>query len=325
MKEIRWGMIGCGDVTEVKSGPAFNKARGSRLVAVMRRDEEKVKDYAERHGVPKWYTDAEELINDEEVDAVYIATPPSSHALYTIMAANAGKPVYVEKPMAMTLSQCGEMVNVCKDADVPLFVAYYRRMLPSFLKVKEIVESGTIGEVRGVNIRLYWAPKPEDIKGDPNNWRVKKSISGGGYFHDLASHQFDFLDYVLGPIANAGGINHNQAGFYNAPDITTAAFNFESGVVGSGIWCFTADKSSQIDMTEIIGSKGTVKFPSFDLSKPVMLTSSSGNEGFRFDNPEHIQQPLIQSIVDELNGGAPCPSKGESAMRTSNVLDLITA
>ncbi len=325
MKEIRWGMIGCGDVTEVKSGPAFSKARNSRLVAVMRRDEEKVKDYAERHGVPKWYTDAEALINDEEIDAIYIATPPSSHALYTIMAANAGKPVYVEKPMAMTLSQCGEMVNVCKDADVPLFVAYYRRMLPSFLKVKEIVESGIIGEVRGVNIRLYWAPKPGDIKGDPNNWRVKKSISGGGYFHDLASHQFDFLDYVLGPIANAGGINHNQAGFYNAPDITTAAFNFESGVVGSGIWCFTADKSSQIDMTEIIGSKGTVKFPSFDLSKPVMLTSSSGNEGFRFDNPEHIQQPLIQSIVDELNGGAPSPSKGESAMRTSNVLDLITA
>src|SRR5690554_2520017 len=129
---VKWGVIGVGIVCEVKSAPAMQLVKGSELVAVMRRDGEKAKDFALRHGVSKWYQDAEELINDPEVNAIYIATPPHAHAEMTRKAALAGKPVYVEKPMARTYQECQEMINCCNEAKVPLFVAYYRRALPNF-------------------------------------------------------------------------------------------------------------------------------------------------------------------------------------------------
>ena len=151
---IKWGFIGCGDVTEKKSGPAFNKVEGSKVVAVMSRTEEKAKSYAERHNIARWYTDAQELISDPEVNAVYIATPPSSHATYAIMAMKAGKPVYIEKPMAASYEDCTRINRISKETGVPCFVAYYRRYLPYFLKVKELVRQGAIGKVMNVQIRF---------------------------------------------------------------------------------------------------------------------------------------------------------------------------
>src|SRR6266850_3456148 len=148
--EIRWGIIGAGDVCEVKSAPAMNKIAGSKLVAVMRRNGRKAQDYARRHGVPKWYDDVDRLINDQEVNAIYIATPPDTHELYTLKAAKAAKPVYVEKPMARTYRECRAMIDACQQADVPLFTAYYRRMLPNFLKIKALLNDGVIGDVRYV-------------------------------------------------------------------------------------------------------------------------------------------------------------------------------
>ena len=136
MRTIRWGIIGCGDVTEVKSGPGFQKAQHSSLVAVMRRTGELARDYARRHGVPRWYDNAEALIDDPDVDAVYIATPPAYHKEYALLSAQAGKPVYVEKPMALNFEECQMMIEVCRAAGVPLFVAYYRRALSRFLKVR---------------------------------------------------------------------------------------------------------------------------------------------------------------------------------------------
>ena len=106
---INWGIIGCGDVTEVKSGPAFNKVPGSRLIAVMRRDAEKAADYASRHQVDRWYANANALIQDPDVNAIYIATPPDVHEQYALAAIKAGKPVYVEKPMALNFASAKNM------------------------------------------------------------------------------------------------------------------------------------------------------------------------------------------------------------------------
>jgi predicted dehydrogenase len=321
VKQVRWGIIGCGAVTEVKSGPALNKIESSTLAAVMRRDRSRAKDYASRHGVPKWYDDAEELIKDTDVNAIYVATPPASHAEYTIRAAAAGKGVYVEKPMALDFRQCREMIDACEAAGVPLFVAYYRRRLPDFLKVKELVESGAVGEPRFVSIELYHAPKA-DLNKDNLPWRVIPEIAGGGYFMDLGSHQLDFLDYVLGPIASVTGRAANQAGLYPAEDIVSANFVFQSGVFGSGLWCFTVAEPCHTDRTQIVGSKGRITFASFDAA-PVRLETAQGMEEFTIPRPEHVQQPLLQAVVDELLGRGRCPSTGVTAARTSRVLDEI--
>ena len=139
MQKINWGIIGCGDVTELKSGPAFNKVADSALVAVMRRDAAKSKDFAARHQVPCWYNDAKQLINDSAVNAIYIATPPSSHFEYAIAAMEAGKPVYVEKPMALNFAESKSMAEFASNHQIKLVVAHYRRQQPVFKKIKEML------------------------------------------------------------------------------------------------------------------------------------------------------------------------------------------
>jgi len=316
MKTIRWGIIGCGDVTEVKSGPALQQANNSALVAVMRRNGALAADYAQRHGVPKWYDDAQALIDDPEVDAIYVATPPYAHLEYTLAAAQAGKPVYVEKPMAMNAEECQAMIAACEAAGVPLFVAYYRRALPRFLKVKELLDQGSIGTPRSVTITFYRPMRAYDPQNLP--WRVVPELAGGGLFVDLAAHTLDYLDYFLGPIAQATGFAGNQAGQYPAEDVVVGSFVFASGVYGTGIWSFANYEST--DNTEIIGDRGKLTFSSFT-TEPIVLTTASGVQQFALDNPLHIQQPLIQTIVDELNGVGQCVSTGVSAARTNWVMD----
>ena len=317
MQKVRWGIIGVGDVTE-KSGPGFQKAERSELVAVMRRSTDKAADYAERHGVPRWYDDADKLINDPEVDAVYIATPPDSHHDYTLKVAAAGKPVYVEKPMARSASECEGMIAACRDAGVPLFTAYYRRAMPRFVKIKEMLEADTLGEIRSVVVRLQLTESAADTGELP--WRVRPEISGGGYFVDMGSHTLDFLDWMLGPVKNVTGTATNQAGAYPAEDLVTGTFSFESGVHGVGLWCFSA--WGKRDEVELIGAEGSLRFASFDGS-PLHLVTANGEQTIHAPYPETVQQPLIQTVVDELTGRGECPSTGESALRTARVVDAL--
>lgn len=315
MKEIiRWGIIGCGDVTEVKSGPGFQKARRSALTAVMRRDARLAEDYAKRHGVPRWYSDAQQLIDDPEVDAIYIATPPAFHKPYTLLAAEAGKPVYVEKPMAVSAAECEEMWLACERAGTPLFVAYYRRMLPRFVKVKELLESGAIGEVRFASMAHRKRPAAGEA------WRVQPDISGGGLFVDVGSHTLDLFDYLLGPITATEGFADNQGKAYEAEDIVAGSFRFASGAYGTGVWCFNAFEDSEVN--EIVGSAGSITFSTFQ-ERPIVVTTARGQESFAIPHPPHVQQPLIQTVVDELLGEGVCPSTGESAARTNRVMEQL--
>jgi len=322
--EVRWGVIGAGSVCEKKSAPAMNKIPHSKLVAVMRRDGAKAKDYAVRHQVPAWSDDADQLINDPNVNAVYIATPPSSHLEYTKKIAAAGKPVYVEKPMARTHAECLEMIKVCEDAGVPLFVAYYRRTLPNFLKIKSLIEEGAIGDVRYVQVVMNQPAHP-DVKDDPSkNWRIDPEIAGGGYFYDLGSHQLDYLDFLFGPITDVQAISANQAGWYGVEDIVSASFKFASGVMGSGTWCFATSEVAKLDLTTIIGSKGKISYPSFWETYVDLETDAGVKERFTFEMPQHIQFNLISHIVQELLGAGRSPSTGVSAARTNWVMEEMT-
>jgi predicted dehydrogenase len=318
---INWGIIGCGNVTEVKSGPAFNKVKDSRLIAVMRRDASLAEDYARRHNVPRFYSNASDLINDKDINAVYIATPPGSHAEYAIETIKAGKPVYIEKPMAVNYSQCLEINITAEKYNIPVFVAYYRRALPGFLLVKDMIESGRLGKIRLIQIQLFKAPSPDETQGKLP-WRVDPKISGGGHFFDLASHQLDYLDFLFGPVEKVKSIALNQAGLYEAEDIVTAGFVFANGIVGTGSWCFNASIESNRDIIEIIGDKGSVEFSTFSF-EPITLTDSSGSHVFINDRPEHVQYFLIDRIVQALHGNGVSPSTGISGARTSKIMDEI--
>jgi predicted dehydrogenase len=320
-KIIKWGIIGCGEVTEVKSGPAFNLADNSKLVAVMRRTGKLAEDYAHRHNVLKWYDKADDLINDPEVDAVYIATPPSSHKDYSLAVAQAHKIVYVEKPMALNYSECLEMIDKSRRMNVPLFVAYYRRELPKFVKIKEILSSGIIGDICSVEITFLKKPSDNDLRGK-YNWRVDPVIAGGGYFYDLASHQIDLLQFYLGDIIAAKGFNVNKSNLYKAEDSVTASLKFPKNIIGSGIWNFNSCK--EVDRTEIIGTNGSIIFSTFN-NEPLTIETSEGIEKISIDNPPHVQLPLIQKIVNELLGNDKSPGNGYTGAQTNKVMDWIYA
>ena len=307
-------------MTEKKSGPAFAKSEGSSIYAVMSRDAAKARSYAERHSIGKWFTDAMEIIDNPNVDAIYIATPPSSHATYAIMSMKAGKPVYIEKPMAQSYEECMRINRVSRETGVPCFVAYYRRYLPYFNKVRELL--GSIGKPLNVQIRFAQPPKELDYNSTNLPWRVIPDISGGGYFYDLAPHQIDMIQELCGCIIDAYGVCSNRAGLYQAEDTVSACFRFETGLVGSGSWCFVADESAKEDRIEIVGDKGMLCFSIFTF-QPIALHDAQGRHEFDIPNPEHVQFPLVQAVVDHLNGKSVCTCDGISATPTNWVMDRI--
>ncbi|TYA71989.1 Gfo/Idh/MocA family protein [Seonamhaeicola marinus] len=319
-KIIKWGIIGCGNVTEIKSGPPYKLTQGFELVAVMRRNEAKAKDYTKRHQVKKYYTDAEALINDAEVDAVYIATPPDSHKYYALKVAKAGKICCIEKPMSPSYSESLEIYNTFKDKNLPLFVAYYRRSLPRFKKLKDWIDNGKIGKVR--HISWHQSKPASDIdKSGRYNWRTDYKIAPGGYFDDLASHGLDLFSFLLGDIKDAKGFATNQQGYYTAKDAITASWIHENDVTGSGTWNFASD--SHMDKVTIYGNKGRIEFAVFH-EKPLVFTSENENESVTIENPKHIQQFHVEGMRDELIfNNYMHPSTGKSALHTNWVMDKI--
>lgn len=323
MKEIGWGFIGCGEVTEKKSGPAFNEVPGSHVVAVMSRNAEKAESYAKRHNIKKWYTDPLELINDPEINAIYIATPPSSHATFAIMAMKAGKPVYIEKPLAASYEDCARINRISELTGVPCFVAYYRRYLPYFQKVKQIIQSGAIGTPANVQIRFSVPPRDLDYKSNGSlPWRLQPDIAGGGYFYDLAPHQLDLIQDIFGVITRAHGYCSNMAKLYKAEDTISACFYFENGLPGSGSWCFVGHQSAKEDRIEVIGEKGMLSFSVYNYS-PILLVTSEGRSSIVVPNPPYVQLPIIRSVIEHLQGIGICECTSVSATPVNWVMDRI--
>ena len=322
MKKVKWGIIGAGDVTEVKSGPAFNLVKDSEIIAVMRRDYDKAKDYALRHKINRFTDDANEILNDREINAVYIATPPSSHADYAIRAAEAGKHVYVEKPMAINYEQCMNMINVAEKNKVKLFVAYYRRELDYFKKVKEIIKNKLLGDIRSVNITFFAHPKRDDYNRNNLPWRVIPEIAGAGYFFDLASHQFDFLDFLFGPVKSAVGHKINQLNLYDAEDAVTASYVFSSNILGTGNWNFAIEEGDEVDSTIVVGNKGKLEF-SFFSPNPITISTQHENKKYNISYPKHVQFQLIKTVVNDILERGNCISNGKSAARTNWVMEQI--
>lgn len=316
---LRWGMIGCGAVTEKKSGPALQQAPGSQLLAVMGRNAGKVHDYAQRHGVPRVYADVDSLLRDPEIDAIYIATPPDSHACYALQVAAAGKIGCVEKPMALNAQECERMVVAFEQHNLPLFVAYYRRSLPRFLQVKEWLDENRIGTVRHVQWNYYRPPGEKDLSGVPH-WRTQPQIAGGGYFMDLACHGLDLLLFLLGDITRASGFSSHQQHLYPAEDAVTACWQFASGATGGGVWNFAAHQ--RVDEVTIIGSAGEIRFAVL-LEQPVRLETARQQLTLSIPHPDPIQLPHVVNIVQHLNGANPHPSTGRSALRTAAIMDAI--
>lgn len=317
---INWGIIGCGDVCEVKSGPAFSKVLHSKLVAVMRRDAVKAKDFAERHRVPKFYTDATDLVNDSEVNAVYIATPPSLHEVYTELALKAGKPVYVEKPVTTDAASVKRMIGYEKKYAGKVSVAHYRRALPLFRTVKQLLEENRIGKVKMVLLKTLQPLQSKIVAKTSDNWRIDPAYSGGGLFHDLSPHQLDILYWIFGKPEMLDVFATNQGKHYNAPDVTMVRLSFANDVYFNGVWNFNIADSAVEDSCEVIGDKGSMRFSFFSMGH-LTVTSAAGTELIEMQYPAHIQQPHINNVVQFFRNEGPNPCSLEEALVTMEIMD----
>jgi predicted dehydrogenase len=316
MEKICWGIIGCGNVTEVKSGPAFNKVEHSSLMAVSRRDEEKLADYVKRHQVPMSFTNALDLIHSDHINAIYIATPPDVREAYALEAMQLGKPVYLEKPMALNLAACKRLKAVSEKLGVKLSVAHYRRNLPLFMEVKNILSQDVIGAVKEVQITML--KKTDKAAQDPFNWRIDPSIAGGGYFYDLAPHQIDLVFYFFGKPRSFSGISTNKAGLYKAEDYVQGSIELENGIICKGLWDFSINGEEK-DEFLIIGEKGTIRFPVFGLFIEVEMNGNTHT--IHFEAPKHNQQNHIQAVVNYFLDKGENPCSAEDAILSMEVME----
>ena len=315
---IRWGILGCGDVCEVKSGPAFNKVSHSKLVAVMRRDAAKARDFAARHKVSKYYDNADDLIADNEINAIYIATPPAYHEAYALQVMEAGKPVYIEKPVTLNSKSCERILAASRALGVKVSVAHYRRGLPVFKKIKSLLQAGIIGKPSLILANTLQAPGDKIKAAD--YWRIDPEISGGGLFFDLAPHQLDIFYWLFGKPQQVTGFSINQKSAYAAPDLTHVGAVFEQGIYLHGIWSFNVHPSSEKENCEIIGDKGKIAFSFFRMSD-IEITTSAGTEKITPGYPENIQQPMIEEVVQFFRGEGPNPCSLDDALITMRMMD----
>lgn len=318
MNKIVWGIIGCGDVTEIKSGPAFKLVPNSDLLAVMRRDADKAADYAQRHNIKKWYSNAAELVNDQEVNAIYVATPPSSHEDYTLAAFRSGKPVYVEKPMALDSAECIRMMEAADEYSCKLSVAHYRRAQPKFIKIKELIQDKILGDILSTEITFKQAYKP----GTEHTWRTNPAISGGGLFHDLAPHQLDLMLYFFGMPVKVEGSSLNKANLYDADDYVSVVISFENDVQFKGVWDFNAREDEVTDICEITGTKGKLRFAIFETFAE--LTLDGKTKELIFDHLPHVQQPMIEAVVKYFLNDGPNPCPASEAVEVMKIMDKAT-
>ncbi len=323
-KKITWGIIGCGDVTELKSGPAFNKVTNATLLAVMRRNLELAHDYASRHAVSEFYNDANRIIQHPSINAVYIATPPDTHEEYCLACLKAGKDVYVEKPMALNSSSAKKMMTAASRYKRKLVVAHYRRAQPKFVKIKQLLDGNHIGNVLFVKLAFRrQLLSSNELENPANAWRIDPEKSGGGLFHDLAPHQLGLMYYFFGEAAAATGFSGNRSGAYEADDLVCGNILFQSGVQFSGDWCFCAAPQQEKDYCKIFGSKGSIGFSIFG-AQEVVLQKHDDISVMNFDVLPHVQQPLIEQTVQYFLGKRDNPCPPEEGVAIMKWMDAFT-
>jgi 1,5-anhydro-D-fructose reductase (1,5-anhydro-D-mannitol-forming) len=320
---VSWGIIGVGDVCEVKSGPAFYKSPNSRLLAVMRRDLGKAKSFAERHHVPLAYSNASDLLANPEITAIYIATPPAFHKDYAIAALAAGKHVYIEKPVTLDAAECDEIIATMQSAKSKLCVAHYRRQLPCFMKFAALLASGAIGTPLLVTLEMLQPAASKIITETRDNWRVNPKLSGGGLFHDLSPHQLDLMLQWFGDVQEAKGIAVNQRQLNVADDCVLGWAKFSSGVLLQGRWHYAVSPQQTRDLCEVIGTDGKLSINFFG-QQVIRLHNVRGEQDFVIPNPPHIQQPMIEQVNAYFRGERDNPCSIQEAKKVMALIDIFS-
>ena len=317
-KIIRWGFLGCGKVVRTKSGDAFRNVPNSTIEVIRRRNLDAAKESAEYFGAPYWCDRIEELLASE-IDAVYIATPPGLHYEQAMACLNAGKAVYLEKPFARNYTEAKQLTEAFEEAGVPLYIGHYRRALPRFLKIREMLKSNIIGDVTDIDFYLnrIFSQKEAD-----NSWLYNPVLSGGGKYYDIAPHTVDIIQFLFGDITEVQGSARNLGVGCPLENVVEMTFVTEKGVNGKARFCCVADEKS--DRMHVTGTKGTMEF-SVHGKTDVIVKDENGTilEQFDLPDPKAVEESMVQSVVEDLLGISKCESKAKDVLVTYKIIDEV--
>jgi len=318
---VKWGIIGCGDVANRKGGPALINVERSELVAVASRTPERAREFAARHGAKRYYRTVEELLSDDEINAIYIATPPNVHCKYTVLAAEAGKHVLCEKPMAMNVRECEEMIRACRRNNVKLMVAYYRRGYPNVQWAKRFIEHDVIGEVvlAKVNATGYYNPENPN---DPKHWRTNPEIAGGGVLMDFGCHYLDLLLYLFGDVTHVKALTETLHCSYSVEDSALLILKFKRGMHGLANFNWNIGVSEL--SFEIYGTQGKISLIPGDVSMSgdlIVYTKKEGRREIHLKPLQITHQAIVKNFVDSLSGEEELLCPGEEAIKTNKIIE----
>jgi predicted dehydrogenase len=318
---VHWGIIGAGDIARKQTARAIGAVRSARLEAVMRRDLQAARAFAQEFGAAKAYSQVEEVLADPEIDAVYIASPVHLHAQQTMAAAQAGKHVLVEKPMAMSTAECRAMISACRQHGVQLMVCYYQRFNARHIKLRELVAQGAIGQVTMAQARQVFLYPPA-----PGLWRQSREQAGGGALMDVGVHGIDTLRFILGEVETVTALVGTLVFSYPVDDTATLLLRFRSGVQGVVSVAFSVPSVDEVDYLEVCGTGGrvwTAPLHAKDSHGTLRVSTPQGEQLHVFEQSTH--QALIEAFDRSLERGEPVPVPGEEGLQGLAVVEAAYA
>jgi predicted dehydrogenase len=317
---VRWGLTGAGDIVRKRVGEALRIGRGCELVAVSRANADLVEQFAREVGARRWHADWRDLASDSQIDAVYIATPVHLHAEQTIAAAEAGKHVLCEKPMAMNGAECDRMLAACRAAGVRLGTAYYRHFYPAVIRVKELLAVGAIGAP--VFAQMV-ASEPFDPRpGDPRHWLVQRSGSGGGPMADFGCHRLEVLVHLFGTVARARSLVASVALTREVEDTAAVLLQFQRGACA--MVAVTNAAAERQDTLDVFGSGGSIRIASLNAGDIAVRTGTIDRVESH-PPASNVHVPLVEEFVDAVSGGRDPAVNGEAGRVIALIQDAIYA
>ena len=318
MNKLSWGLIGCGDIARKRVAPALRDLANCELIAVSRAQADLAESFAQEFGARRWYADWRELLADDEIQAVYLATPVYLHAEQTIAAAEAGKHVLCEKPMALSVAECDRMIAAFQLNGVQLGIAYYRHSYQVLHRAKTLLADGIIGRpvIAQINAFERFNPEPEHSR----HWFVKKEFAGGGPMMDFGCHRIEVLLNLLGPIANVQSSVGQVLFQREVEDTAVALFEFANGARATLTVTHAALESQ--DTLSLFGSAGSLHLSSLNKGSLIVRTAA----GERIEEiPPHtnLHQPFIDDFTEAVLTGCTPLVTGATGREVQRIIELI--
>ena len=320
MNSFRWGLIGAGDIVRKRVGEALRDGRGCELVAVSRARADLLEAFARETGARRWHADWRDLVRDPEIDAVYVATPVHLHAEQVIAAAEAGKHVLCEKPMAMDAAECDHMIAAGRAAGVRLGIAYYRHFYPAVIRAKELIATGAIGEP--VFAQMLASEPFDPQPGGPRGWLVQRAQSGGGPMADFGCHRLEVLLHLLGPVAQVRGVAATVALNREVEDTAATLLRFDRGACA--MVAVTNAASDRQDTLDVFGTHGSIRMASLNGGD---LTVRIGDSERLESHPPalNLHMPLVEEFVDAVRSDRDPAVDGTTGRAVAAIQDEIYA